>query len=245
MAEIITAAQNSAILLQAKVINDKVWPTFMSNDPIANQVWHFMCTTYARYQFILKDDEGAVIGAGHATAFYWDANPASLPSGGWDYVMIQAERDHLAGRPPNTLSAIAAMVDPEHRSKGVSRDILQTMKTLAKAGGLAHMVAPVRPTLKPMYPLIPMTDYITWTRDDGTLFDPWLRTHARLGAWVVGVAHESMRIEGSVAQWAQWTDMHFPQDGPYVVPGALVPVVFEGGRGVYVEPNVWMLHSLE
>ena len=35
-----------------------------------------------------------------------------------------------------------------------------------------------------------------------------------------------------------------PEEGDYVVPGALVPVRFEGGRGTYVEPNVWMRHPL-
>ena len=43
--------------------------------------------------------------------------------------------------------------------------------------------------------------------------------------------------------WEDWTGMHFPEDGSYVVPGALVPVEFAGGRGVYVEPCVWMRHG--
>ena len=38
--------------------------------------------------------------------------------------------------------------------------------------------------------------------------------------------------------------MAFPEGGKFVVPGALVPVVFRGGRGVYVEPNVWMRHRI-
>jgi len=31
-----------------------------------------------------------------------------------------------------------------------------------------------------------------------------------------------------------------------VVPGALVPIVIdrEGDVGIYIEPNVWMVHSL-
>jgi hypothetical protein len=29
------------------------------------------------------------------------------------------------------------------------------------------------------------------------------------------------------------------------VPGALVPVQFTNGRGTYVEPNLWMRHSVE
>ena len=38
--------------------------------------------------------------------------------------------------------------------------------------------------------------------------------------------------------------VEFPEDGDYVVPGALVPVRCEGGRGTYLEPNVWMRHGV-
>ena len=38
--------------------------------------------------------------------------------------------------------------------------------------------------------------------------------------------------------------MAFPETGAYVVPGALVPVEIDRERdeGLYVEPNVWMVH---
>jgi hypothetical protein len=29
------------------------------------------------------------------------------------------------------------------------------------------------------------------------------------------------------------------------VPGALVPVHFKNGRGVYVEPNIWVRHAFD
>jgi hypothetical protein len=40
--------------------------------------------------------------------------------------------------------------------------------------------------------------------------------------------------------------MAFPESGEYVVEGALVPVEIdrEHDRGLYVEPNIWMLHSV-
>ncbi len=40
--------------------------------------------------------------------------------------------------------------------------------------------------------------------------------------------------------------MRFPESGQYIVPGALVPVEIdrENDTGRYVEPNVWMKHSL-
>ena len=102
----------------------------------------------------------------------------------------------------------------------------------------------MRPNLKHRYPLVPMERYITWRRPDGTHLDPWLRTHERLGAEIVRVAPESMRVPGTVAEWEEWAGMAFPESGSYVVPGALVPVEVDRERdeGLYVEPNVWMVH---
>ena len=55
-----------------------------------------------------------------------------------------------------------------------------------------------------------------------------------------------MRIPGSVADWEEWTELTFAETGAYVVPGALVPVEIdrERDRGLYLEANVWMVHSL-
>jgi hypothetical protein len=49
---------------------------------------------------------------------------------------------------------------------------------------------------------------------------------------------------GSVAEWEEWAQMAFPETGAYVVRGALVPVGDrrERDEGLYVEPNVWIVH---
>lgn len=54
----------------------------------------------------------------------------------------------------------------------------------------------------------------------------------------------SMVISGSVAEWEMWTGRCFPDSGPYVIPGALVPITIdrEANVGIYLEPNVWMVH---
>jgi hypothetical protein len=40
--------------------------------------------------------------------------------------------------------------------------------------------------------------------------------------------------------------MKFPQSGLYIIPGALVSIEMdvEKDEGVYIEPNVWMVHPL-
>ena len=40
--------------------------------------------------------------------------------------------------------------------------------------------------------------------------------------------------------------MKSPQSGKYIIPGALNPIEMniEKYEGIYIEPNVWMQHSL-
>jgi hypothetical protein len=91
-----------------------------------------------------------------------------------------------------------------------------------------------------------MERYARWEREDGLPFDPWLRVHHRLGARFLEVAPESMVVTGTVSEWEDWTGMHFPETGPYIIEGALRPVEMDLERnlGVYTEPNVWMRHPI-
>jgi hypothetical protein len=34
-----------------------------------------------------------------------------------------------------------------------------------------------------------------------------------------------MEVTGTVDEWEEWTEMHFPDDGEYVIPGALAPII--------------------
>jgi hypothetical protein len=142
------------------------------------------------------------------------------------------------------LCALQILIAPECRGQGLSSRMIQRMAEIGRDHGLHTLIAPVRPTFKHRYPLVPMERYIAWRRADGTHLDPWLRTHERLGAEIVKVAPQSSTIPGTVAEWEEWAEMAFPETGAYVVPGALVPVEIDRERdqGLYVEPNVWMVH---
>ncbi len=143
---------------------------------------------------------------------------------------------------PDRVCALAIIVAPERRGAGLSTLMLTHMRETAAHLGL--LVAPVRPTLKEQHPLVSTADYAGWRREDGTHFDPWLRTHERLGGRIVGPAEDAMVIEGSRADWEGWTGLELSADGDHVVPGALVPVQFAEGRGVYREPCVWVDHVI-
>jgi GNAT superfamily N-acetyltransferase len=208
-----------------------IWPQFLLHDHVANRYWDRIYTDFPEFQFALVDGdellaEGNCIPVAGQPAQWRDAFLAAFERGG----------------EPDRVCALAIMVAPEHRSRGVATVMLEHMRGLAAPVG--PLVAPVRPTLKHRYPLIPIDAYVRWRREDGTHFDPWIRTHARLGAELTGTADEAMLIEGSGADWHDWTGLHFPGDGDHVVPGALAPVRFANGHGVYREPCVWLRHDV-
>ena len=59
-------------------------------------------------------------------------------------------------------------------------------------------------------------------------------------------APASMRIEGTVAEWREWTGLAFPESGALPPAGAAAPVDVdvEADRGVYLDPNVWVVHPV-
>jgi GNAT superfamily N-acetyltransferase len=203
------------------------WPRFLLNDAVSNEHWHRLFDEFADFQFCAVEG-GEVVAEGCSIPV------AGLPAGWRDAFLSEGE--------PDRLCALQVLVDRRRQGEGLSRPMLEHMRGLAAARGWT-LWAPVRPTRKADYPLIPIERYAAWRRGDGLLFDPWLRTHERLGAEVHSIAEGSMRIRGSRAEWEDWTGMEFRGPGSYVVPGALVPVELDAGGGLYVEPNVWMRHG--
>ena len=124
--------------------------------------------------------------------------------------------------------------------------MVKQMKANAANMGCRRLVVPIRPTAKPGFPQMPMTDYAAKRRPDGSAFDPWQRVHESLGATVVGPCERAMVIEGTTAQWEEWAGMAFDVDGEVIVPGALAPVTvdLEADLVTYVEPNLWMRHAI-
>ena len=169
-----------------------------------------------------------------------------LPEEGWDWVLLKGLKDKAEGIEPNTLSGLQVAVDTKHQDKGISPIIVREMLAVARNNGLEQLAIPIRPTLKSSYPLIPISEYIEWKREDGLPFDPWIRVHVKLGARIIKPCHKSMYIPGSVPQWEKWTGMKFPETGEYVVEGALTPVKIDRQKniGEYIEPNVWIVHKI-
>ena len=213
----------------------QLWPPFMNQDQIVRAFWPRLYELYPDFQLWVLDGKRTVAYA-CTLPVRWDGIPEPR---GIDWAMSNG----VAGD-PSDLCAIVVGITPEYGGQGLSAVLLRRMAGVAAAHGLDCMIAPVRPTWKERYPLTPIERYMLWRREDGLPYDPWLRTHERVGAEILAPAPRSMTVTGSRDVWEEWTGLQFPEDGDYVVPGALVPVRFEGGTGTYVEPNIWMRHSV-
>ena len=223
------------------------WPEFMLHDPIADENWHELFDRFSEYQFAMLDTEnGRMAAMGNSLPFHWDQPLRELPDAGWDWVFLEAVDNHKSGKEANIQSAIQINIHPDYRNQGLSARMVKAMGDIGRSKGFKYLVAPVRPTQKSQYPLISIDDYIQWTNDKGLPFDAWLRVHARLGAQILKACHQAMIIPGTRLEWVEWTGLKFPQSGKYYIPGALNPMDMdiEKDQGIYVEPNVWMVHAL-
>ena len=223
----------------------RAWPRFVHEGNGAGPHWGALYTDFADFQFGLWDETGALAAVGNTIPLICDGTGGDLPPD-IPEILERGMAVRRDGRKPTALSALAAIVDPAHRSRGHARRVIEAMAAIARRHGLTTLVAPVRPTLKQHYPLTPMERYVTWTRAGGALFDPWLEVHRAMGAEIVQVAPRAMVVTDTVARWQEWTGLSFPESGPYVVPGAFEPVKIDRRRDVgrYVEANVWMRHPL-
>jgi hypothetical protein len=218
------------------------WPEFIFHDPVSRQYIDRVEKYFPSFDVLLLD-EGRVIAGGWGVPMRWEGNLDNLPEG-YDGALVRSVDGHEVGDAPNTLCLMAVAVVNNETRRGLAGMALSALRTRATDAGLDHVLAPVRPSLKPRYPLTDMEVFAAWTREDGLSIDPWIRTHQRLGATILGPARRSMVITGTVAEWESWTEMVFPQTDHYVVPDALglVEIDREADQGTYVEDNLWMQH---
>ena len=219
------------------------WPPFLQGDSV-NALWPSLYTDFPDYQIGLCDRSGDVVAIGNTIPFLWNGRASGLPARVFD-VIARGIKAAASGRQSDTLAALAVIVDPAGRMKGLSARIVMAMRDLAAARGFKALVVPVRPSHKAQYPLIPIESYLAWKRPDGGPFDPWLRVHWRLGGRVLKITPRGNTVEAAVADWERWTGLEFPASGSYVVPGAFQPIVLRRTRERvrYDEANVWVLHN--
>ena len=206
-----------------------------------NRYWGRLTEERPEFQFHLLDDGEEILARARSLPVRWDGSIDDLPAG-IDGAITRGFDESGA----NVLCALLIQVPHDLQGRGLSRIAVEGMLQLARRHGLAALIAPVRPSWKERYPLVPIERYAAWRRADGLFFDPWMRVHERLGATVLRPEPHSLRITGTVAEWEEWTRMAFPESGDYWFPGCLTMVTIDrkADRGSYWEPNVWMRHAV-
>jgi GNAT superfamily N-acetyltransferase len=228
-------------------LTKEVWPEFMLHDQVANELWHELLDRFEDYQLALYDKQIKRVAAmANSFPLRWDGPLETLPEGGWDWAFLKAVEANRQGLAPNLHCAIQIIVRPDYQGQGLSMPMLEAANALTKFKGLQSLIIPIRPSEKNKYPLTSLDDYVTWETKQGLPFDAWLRVHVRAGGKLIKVCHESKIIRGSPAEWERWTGMKFPQTGQYVIDGALNPMEMnvENDEGIYIEPNVWIVHEI-
>ncbi|WP_456276463.1 GNAT family N-acetyltransferase [Bacillus sp. AK128] len=240
-----TISERPDLVNEISILHGLGWSKFMLQDEVANQYFGYLPKVFPHLQFVLLDQDEKAIACGNAVSFHWDGTVKDLPSG-WDDVLKRSVEESKKGIRANTVSAIAIVVNPLYRGKSISELMVRRMKEIVKEHDYQYMLAPVRPSLKHKYPLIPMEQYAYWVTNEGQAFDPWIRIHLRTNANILSIANESMIIKGKISQWEQWIGLSLPVTGKYIVPEALVPISVNRERdcGEYIEPNVWIQHIL-
>jgi GNAT superfamily N-acetyltransferase len=242
---LVTLAERPDLTDEIGALLSSRWPMFMlAGRPGHAEDLDELVQAFPDHQVLAVDVDDRVCGAAFSLPIDWDGTPAGLPSG-WDDAVTRAAALRRSGGRPDAASALSITVASDAGRRGLAVRLIEALRAAtAQAGGRA-LVAPVRPVLKDRYPLVDLDDYVTWRTTDDEAFDPWLRTHLRLGARLLGVAAASMTIVGTVDDWRTWLEDPLPGPGSYVVPGGLVPLVVADGVGTYVEPNAWLVHDVE
>ncbi len=222
-------------------LNRNSWPNFIIYGN--SHSWDRCYTELSDFLLLLTDSNNVLIGGGFTAPVPWNGEIDQLPKSIEEIVETGLENRGIS---VNTLIPVAALVDRRFRGEKISAEILKQMKSLAMKGGFQNLIVPVRPSWKARYPLQSIERYATWKNREGLFYDPWLRTHQRLGARIMTCVESTLNIEGTIEDWENWTGMIFPESGAYIVKHALQPVQIdvESNLGVYHEPNVWMQHPL-
>ncbi|MCK4312076.1 MAG: GNAT family N-acetyltransferase [Candidatus Cloacimonetes bacterium] len=243
--KLVTTIERTDLIEKGDEIVIDVWPEFILNDAVANEWFFQLYEKFPEFQYWLLDGE-EIVGIGNSIPLFWNDKLENLPEEGWDWALEKGFRDKEKNLHTNLLCALSITVNPKYQGKGISTEMIISMVQIGKKHKLESLIIPVRPTLKKDYPLTVIEQYITWKREGGQLFDPWLRVHEKLGGKIIKVCSKAMKISGTISDWENWTGMKFLESGKYIIPGALEPVKMdvEKNMGIYIEPNVWVEYKL-
>lgn len=148
--EVVTSNERPDLAGAAASAFRERWPEFIFHDEIPPQYMPRVEAYFGHFDILLLSDDQVAAG-GWGVPIVWDGTPAGLPSG-YRSALVAAVEDHEHGRTPTAFSFMAAAVAQDFDKQGLAARVLEALASRATAAGLAHVVAPLRPTWKHRYP---------------------------------------------------------------------------------------------
>ena len=155
-------------------------PEYNNHGDVLGEYWPRLTEERPDFQFHLIGDDDEILARARCIPLRWDGTLEDLPAG-IDGAIARGFDEGGA----NVLCALVIVVPRDIQGRGLSAGAVRAMGEIARRHGLESLIAPVRPSWKERYPLVPIERYACWRRPDGQLFDPWMRVHERLGAAVL------------------------------------------------------------
>lgn len=122
-----------------------VWPEYNLHGDIVGALWPRL-NEVPQFQSVCVDEQtGQVLAEAETIPCWWDGTDDGLGPG-IDATMTDAVARLDAGAPPNALCALAGIVAPAARGRGLACEVLRQMRRVAAAHGLGAVIAPVRPS---------------------------------------------------------------------------------------------------
>lgn len=135
-----TAAERPG-LWERGISSQSVWPEYNLHGDVLNLWWGHLDEELADFQFVLYDEaQDEVVAEGHTGPLWWSGSDEALPDGIDAAIELIFSRSR-AGKPVNTLCALAAESPREGRSRGLAvqpRWIPGCASTNASARGSRH-----------------------------------------------------------------------------------------------------------
>lgn len=222
----------------------EAFPDVILNSKVVRNAWDKVEAYFPDYQRILLGDQDEIVGFINTVPLHYDKPLKELPDEGWDWLMHQSVYDYEVNKYPNCLAGLQVIVTRKYLGKGISRQLIAEGKAIKDRNRFDKFVIPIRPTLKHLYPAMAMEEYMDM-KEDGKIFDPWIRTHVKSGAKLIKVCSNSMTVRGDIAFWERLMGKKLSASGKYPVPGGLnlVAIDIETDKGEYMEDNIWICYK--